>query len=96
MTQRETLKVLYPGAAPETIPVREKLLTARDVAAGRIAHWDDWNPDYQAPHRLVTYWAGRAALSPWPAEDLNDAVTACRHLLTATLILNRLGENYGE
>lgn len=91
----ERLLILYPSAEPGTVPVREKLLVARDVATTRIGDWHDWPIEFHHVHHIAAAWAGRAAVSPWELDSLEKTVEACRHLLTGTLILRRLGNQYG-
>lgn len=96
MTIQERIRTLAPSVPEETLAIREKLTVARDVALVRVANWNEWPENLQTIHGLVAVWAGRAALSPWPKEDLEKMVEVARYLLTATLILRRQGEIYGS
>jgi len=94
--QESRVLILAPAVDRATLPTRGKLMTARDVAISRAADWHQWPPELQQIHGLVSWWTGRASLSPWPIEDLEKATDAARHLLTGTLILRRLGETHGQ
>ncbi|RIK92086.1 MAG: hypothetical protein DCC73_13375 [Proteobacteria bacterium] len=96
MSIQQRIKTMAPSVPEETLPIREKLTVARDYALTRAADWQDWPENLQVVHGLVAFWAGRAALSPWPQDDLEKTIEAARHLLTGTLILRRLGENHGS
>ena len=93
--QESRVLALAPTVDRATLALRGKLMTARDVAISRAADWHAWPPELQQVHGLVSWWAGRASLSPWPMEDLEKATDAARHLLTGTLILRRLGDKHG-
>lgn len=95
MSIQARLKTIAPSVPEETLPIREKLTVARDYALSRAADWHDWPENLQTVHALVAFWCGRAALSPWPQEDLEQATDAARQLLTGTLILRRLGDKHG-
>lgn len=93
---QQRILVLLPTVDPATLKTRETLTIARDVAMTRVADWNQWPENLQVVHSLAAFWCGRAALSPWPQDDLEKTIEAARHLLTGTLILRRLGENHGS
>lgn len=92
----QRLDVMIPGRDPVADDLRLKLLVARDMACARIGQWEQWPADHHRVHQIVSTWAGRALYSHWPSQDLEQTVNACRHLVTGTLILRRLGEVYGD
>lgn len=93
---QQRILVQLPTVDPATLKTRETLTIARDVALTRVADWSDWPQNLQVVHSLTAFWCGRAALSPWPQDDLEKTIEAARHLLTGALILRRLGENHGS
>ncbi len=96
MGKHSAIEIMYPSAPPETIPIREKLLVARDIANSRMGRWEEWPRDFHMAHAIIATWSGRAVYSPWPIEDLEKVTDAARHLLAGTRLLAKLGEQYGD
>lgn len=93
---QQRILMLLPSVDPGTLEVRSKLMTARDYAATRMADWHEWPERAHCLHSIAILWSTRAALSPWPPEDLEATVEMVRRLILAANAMRDLGALYGE